>query len=575
MRTTLTAAAVGLAGLAIVLPSAGASPQARHADRYTVLFKAGASPAAARQAISQAGGTILRQNAQIGLATVRSTNPRFLARVRQQAAVIALAARNTPIGFDVPGGLPGKFADEMAREATSFALPLAAPPTAVAAAPSTVTAVTPEPFAPLQWDMQNVGATADGSLAVEQGSHDVRVGIIDTGIDASHPDLASNFDSALSQNFTVDIPLIDGDCATDPDGSCNDPSNVDENGHGTHTAGTVGAAINGLGIAGIAPQVDLVNLRAGQDSGYFFLQPTVDALTYAADHGIDVVNMSFYVDPWLFNCSDNPADTPEEQAEQRAIIAGLKRALQYAHRRNVTLVAAAGNDHLDLSRTLVDSSSPDYPPGTAHERVIPTRCVSLPSEGKNVIDVASYGPSGKKADYSSYGLTQIDVSAPGGWFRDGFGTDRFRLPENEVLSTMPLALAVASGLDPNGVPLSAFVKRSCLDEANPTPETCAYYQYLQGTSMAAPHAVGVAALIVARYGVPDPVHGGLTLAPATVERILKKTAVRTPCPVPPLVTYVNEGRGPEFDATCEGKPRKNGFYGRGMVNALNAVTAAG
>ena len=41
------------------------------------------------------------------------------------------------------------------------------------------------------------------------------------------------------------------------------------------------------------------------------------------------------------------------------------------------------------------------------------------------------------------------------------------------------------------------------------------------------------------------------------------------------MTYVNEGRGPEFDATCEGKPRKNGFYGRGMVNALNAVTAAG
>ena len=60
-----------------------------------------------------------------------------------------------------------------------------------------------------------------------------------------------------------------------------------------------------------------MNLRAGQDSGYFFLSPTVDALTYAGDHGIDVVNMSFYIDPWLYNCRSNPADSPAEQREQR------------------------------------------------------------------------------------------------------------------------------------------------------------------------------------------------------------------------------------------------------------------
>ena len=52
-----------------------------------------------------------------------------------------------------------------------------------------------------------------------------------------------------------------------------------------------------------------MNLRAGQDSGFFFLQPTVDALTYAGRNGIDVVNMSFFTDPWLYNCADNPADS--------------------------------------------------------------------------------------------------------------------------------------------------------------------------------------------------------------------------------------------------------------------------
>ena len=55
-------------------------------------------------------------------------------------------------------------------------------------------------------------------------------------------------------------------------------------------------------MSGIAPDASLVNIRGGQDSGYFFLGPVVNALTYAGNNGLDVVNMSFYVDPWLYNC---------------------------------------------------------------------------------------------------------------------------------------------------------------------------------------------------------------------------------------------------------------------------------
>ena len=61
-----------------------------------------------------------------------------------------------------------------------------------------------------------------------------------------------------------------------------------------------------------------MNVRAGQDSGYFFLSPTANALTYSGDAGLDVVNMSFYVDPWLYNCKGGaPEDTPGSRRPSR------------------------------------------------------------------------------------------------------------------------------------------------------------------------------------------------------------------------------------------------------------------
>ena len=129
--------------------------------------------------------------------------------------------------------------------------------------------------------MQLIGATPTGSYAHDQGSHAVRVGIMDTGVDGKHPDIAPNFDRFLSRNFTVDNsePGIDDGPCEHP--SCVDPNDEDDDGHGTHVASTIGSPLNGIGMAGVAPKVDLVNIRAGQDSGFFLLQPTVDALTYA------------------------------------------------------------------------------------------------------------------------------------------------------------------------------------------------------------------------------------------------------------------------------------------------------
>ena len=206
----------------------------------------------------------------------------------------------------------------------------------------------------------------------------------------------------LSRNFTVDIPVdangdeIDGPCEAEPDQSCDDPGDVDEDGHGTHVASTIASPINGIGIAGVAPKATIVNLRAGQDSGYFFLQPSVDALTYAGDIGIDVVNMSYYVDPWLFNCTDNPADSPDDQAEQRTIIKAMQRALDFAHRHGVTLVVGRRQRrhrlHQGHHRRVEPRLRRRAGRGALRARPsIPPSCISMPSEGNHVISVSSTG----------------------------------------------------------------------------------------------------------------------------------------------------------------------------------------
>jgi len=561
-------AALALSVAAAPAGVAASVPQDAAETEYVVLYKEGVNAADAQRAITEAGGTIVKENTAVGLATVRTANAEF-AKVVQSEAVEGVA-RNRVIG-KAPEGDKAAAAEaaRKARAAVEKAGRGGGRPDFGRPKPAA------EPLADAQWDMKQINATVDGSYRYNQGDRDVLVGVLDTGVDASHPDIAPNFNAELSRNFTTDIPYgangdpVDGPCEEEPDRSCEDPADVDENDHGTHVASTIAAPLNGLGIGGVAPRVQIVNLRAGQDSGYFFLQPTVDALTYAGDHGIDVVNMSYYIDPWLFNCVDNPADSPEERMEQATTIKAMQRALDYAHARGVTLVSSAGNGSQDFTKEIVDTSSPNFvsePGRQPRTRTIPPSCVSMPSEGKNVIAVSAVGPSKRKAYYSDYGNGYVDVAAPGG--------DAYDTPDNTldlggaILAAYPKSLAEERGeLNPDGTPKVEYVIRDCKGDQ------CAYYQYLQGTSMASPHVAGVAALIVSKYGKRDRVHGGKTLNPSVVEAKLKATATKTACPTPREFTYTlrpSNGQTVTMTHVCEGGKPRNGFYGHGIVDALRA-----
>ena len=570
MRKFLFVALAVLVAAALALPAnAGLSGQAPSAAQtqssgafqsangeYVVAYADGASAAAARAAVKAAGGTILKENTRVGVATVKSANPAFLSAAAAQKALVG-AARNRPIGSIPNGAAAAK--DEVERLTAAERAAAKARAAKSGARSSAGRVPDQEPLADKQWDMRMIDATPSGSYRVDQGRRGVLVGIIDSGIDGNHPDLRGNFNRRLSRNFATDIPLIDGPCEVP---SCVDPKDVDDNGHGTHVAGLVAAELNGLGTAGVAPKVTLVSIRGGQDSGFVFLQPVVDAIVYAGLVGIDVINMSFYIDPWLYNCLDNPADSPEAQAEQRTVRVAVQRSINFARGHGVTPVASMGNQHTDLGHPTADATSPDFPPGSNYPRTVDNSCLTVPTETRGVISISALGPSFRKADYSNYGIEQTDFSAPGGFFRDYYLTDQYMQVENTNLSTMPTALAEAA-LAQN--PTTPFIVKSCRGSV------CGYYQYLQGTSMASPHATGVAALIVSTHGKRDPAHGGLTMSPGAVERVLTRTARQTPCPSPPVVTYPDRAPDLTYTATCEGTLARNGFYGRGVVNALTAV----
>ncbi|KJK51239.1 S8 family peptidase, partial [Streptomyces sp. NRRL F-4428] len=399
-------APVSPSGSAVPAPAAAAPKAAAPASqsatwvagtRAYLVITAPGDTTAVRNAVTANGGTVFQYYDAIGVITAHSASASFAATMRGVSGVQQVGATRTS---DVPA------------DAYNPRLP---------ANPAQSTTPSGEP---VRADMTQI--KADQAWAVTTGSASVKVGILDTGVDDQHQDLAPNFNAADSASCAYGKP----DTRT---GAWRDIGT-----HGTHVAGTVAAAKNGKGVIGVAPSVKISSVRIAEpDSSLFFAENTVCGFMWAGDHGFQVTNNSYYTDPWQFNCPDN--------ADQAAIIEGVKRAQEYAESKGSLQVAAAGNSNLDLANKTTDTESPND--STPVTRTITNACLDIPTELPGVVTVSAMGTTAK-ASYSNYGLNVVDVTAPGG---DAVG----------IYSTLPGGK----------------------------------YGSMSGTSMASPHVAGVAALL--------------------------------------------------------------------------------
>jgi lantibiotic leader peptide-processing serine protease len=339
-------------------------------------------------------------------------------------------------------------------------------------------------FFDLQWGHDAIDAVEAWNAGYRGAG--ARVAVLDTGFDLDHPDLAPNINLGLSADFTGQ-----GLQYTLPD-----PFS-----HGTHTAGTVAAADNAFGTIGVAPEAELVLVKVLSDEGSGTFADVLEGILYAAGPAdADVISMSLGgILPKAGDPTDPDADTPEEV---QALKHAMNRATNFAYRNGATVIASAGNDALDRD------ASDDY--------------IILPADAVTVLQISATAPFGWAIDptgfldfqssYTNYGRSAITYAAPGGDFLH---------PEEG-----PCTIA--------GLTRPCWVFDLVFSTGNNA------WFWAAGTSMAAPHVAGTAALIIGKNG------GDMN--PAQVNKAILA------------------------GSDDLGDPGKDDTYGRGRVNAGNSVT---
>lgn len=448
-----------------------------HARSYILTGNGNKLPTKLEASIAAAGGTVTHTLPGIGLAIVESDAPAFAASAGKIAGVDAVLP-NVQWRANLP------VVAEIAADVED------------AAAASHLTLVT-DPWAALQWNLEAIAV--DGAWSAGHRGAGVRVAVLDSGVASGHIDLAPAMNLPLSTSF------VPGEAFNATGAGFN---------HGTHVAGIIAARANGVGTVGVAPNCEIVAVKvlsAATGSGSF--GGIISGIYYAATIGADVANMSLgaaFPRSGFIDDNGTPADTSDDVKvganEISSLVNAMNRATTYAYQNGVTIITSAGNDAADR----------DHDANMLH----------VPSDCTHVLTVSATGPYGWAsnptgsldylASYSNYGQSRIDLAAPGG---DGI------YPGVELRNI-------------GGITQQAWVFDLVFAPSNRIG-TSNRYSWSAGTSMAAPHVAGVAALIIGK-------NGG-SMKPQAVMSALKA------------------------GVDDLGKPGNDDAYGAGRINAAKAV----
>ena len=283
------------------------------------------------------------------------------------------------------------------------------------------------------WGLHNTGQTggAPGADigAVEAwehttGSSEIIVAIIDTGVDYTHEDLADNmWENPNPSNVHHDLH---GARWTNGDGTLTSGDPMDENSHGTHTAGTVGAVGNNeLGVVGVNWDVRLMALRFMDEDGKGVVADAIAAIEYAMDHGAHVINASWGTD---------------EYSES------LRAILHEAAEANVLFVASAGNRNKD------NDEEPFYPASF---------------DAPNIIAVASSTDKDARSSFSNWGKDSVHVAAPGSRIKSALPDNRYGNKSGTSMAAPHVAGAAALFLSLNPGASHRLVKQRILETVTP------------------------------------------------------------------------------------------------------------
>ena len=301
------------------------------------------------------------------------------------------------------------------------------------------------------WGFETVGAPGIwDELPAE--IQEVVVAVIDTGVDVSHAELTGRI-----WTNTAEIP---GNAIDDDGNGFIDDVNgynwvagsgdiADDNGHGTHVSGTIAATVNASGIIGVSPFVKIMPLKVLDNTGAGSFSDVLDAINYAILMGAHVVNLSLGVHRQdlidQFGATDGETFFWELTADANTRISN---AVTGVHGRKVAVFVAAGNE--------ATPGAPSYDPD-----LTPLARNSIPANARYAITIAAHDPNSARCNFSNYGW-KLDFSLPG-----------CGLNSSGILSTRSSTCSSSCGTN--------FTGDTTLSRLN-------------GTSMASPHAVGLAAL---------------------------------------------------------------------------------